>query len=250
MGDGMSSAVGSPAVRYWIADRAPRARAPRKPAAQRDAWLRVRYTTAVPDDLSLTQQQLRSAQGGNAEALERLFARYLPRVRAMIGARIGHTARQMLDADDLVQETLRDALLGLQGIDAASEGLFAHWLARSIENNVRDALRRGRAQKRGGDRVRRFADLEQTLSDSLFPDQQAAVSQVLRGQELEDRIEQKLLDLGARYREVIVLRAYGGLTFREVAEAMGLPSENTANVLFLRARTRLAELLDWPSAPS
>lgn len=203
--------------------------------------------TRVPEDLSLTQQQLRAAQGGDAEALDRLFARYLPRVRAMVGAHVGRTVRQMLDVDDLVQETLRDALLGLQQVDAASEGLFAHWLASSIENNVRDALRRHRAQKRGGDRVRRFADLDQTLSDSLFPDQQAAVSQVLRGRELEERIEQKLLDLGTRYREVISLRAYGGLSFREIATAMGLPSENTANVLFLRARARLAELLDSPS---
>jgi len=198
----------------------------------------------MADELALTQQQLRAAQAGDTAALDGLFARYLPRVRAMVAARIGHTARQMVEIDDLVQETLRDALLGLQSLDADTDGLFAHWLARSIENNVRDALRRGRAQKRGGALVRRFADLERTLSDSLFPDRELAVSQVLRGQELEELIERKLLQLGERYREVIALRVRGGLSYREIAAAMGLPSENTANVLFLRARSRLAELLD------
>jgi RNA polymerase sigma factor (sigma-70 family) len=197
----------------------------------------------MPEELDQTQQQLRAAQGGDAQALDSLFARYLPRVRAMVAARIGRTLHQLTEIDDVVQETLRDALLGLQRIDASSEGLFAHWLARCVENNLRDALRRGRAHKRGGGRLQRFADLEQSLSASLFPDRQLPLTQVLRGQELEERIERSLLQLGARYREVIVLRVRGGLDYREIATAMALPSENSANVLFLRARKRLADLL-------
>ena len=202
----------------------------------------------MPDDLGLTQQQLRAAQNGDAQALEAMFARYLPRVRGMVAARIGHTLRQLTEIEDLVQETLRDALLGLQRIDAASEGLFAHWLATSVENNLRDVLRRERAQKRGGGRLQRFADLEQSLSESLFPGRELSLSPVLDARELEDRVEQQLLRLGARYREVIVLRVRGGLDYREIAAAMGLPSENTANVLFLRARKRLMELVERPPA--
>jgi RNA polymerase sigma-70 factor, ECF subfamily len=202
----------------------------------------------MTSDLGLTQQQLRAAQNGCAQALEAMFARYLPRVRGMVAARTGRTLRQLNELDDLVQETLRDALLGLQRIDAASEGLFAHWLATCVENNLRDALRRQRAQKRGGGRQQRFADLEQSLSESLFPDGKLSLSQVLDARELEDRIEQQLLRLGARYREVIVLRVRGGLDYREIAETMGLPSENTANVLFLRARKRLMELVEGPAA--
>jgi DNA-directed RNA polymerase specialized sigma24 family protein len=44
------------------------------------------------------------------------------------------------------------------------------------------------------------------------------------------------------YREVICLRAYCRMSYREIAKAMGLPSEKTASVLFLRAR---AELRKW-----
>lgn len=194
--------------------------------------------------LDLTQRQLRSAQDGDRSALEALFARYLPRVRAMVAARMGRTLRGLADLDDLVQETLQDALLGLRQIDQRNEGLFAHWLARCVENNLRDLLRRGQAAKRGGGKAHAFADLEQSLSESLFPGRELSVSQVVQGRELEERVEAGMLQLGARYREVIVLRVHGGLGFREIAEVMGLPSENTANVLFLRARQRLRELLE------
>lgn len=197
----------------------------------------------MPDELALTQRQLRAAQTGDRPALEALFARYLPRVRAMAAARIGRTLRQMTDIDDLVQETMRDALLGLERIDTGSNGLFAHWLARCVENNVRDALRHNGAARRGRGTARRFADLDQTLSESLFPGRELAASELAREREMEERIERTLLRMGARYRDVLVLRARGGLDYREIAAVMDLPSENTANVLFLRARKRLAELL-------
>jgi len=198
--------------------------------------------------LDLTRRELCAAQAGDAEALETLFARYLPRVRAMVAARMGRTPRQMVDVEDLVQETLQDALLALQAIDPRSEGLFAHWLARCVENNVRDALRRQGAARRGGGQTRRFADLDRSLSESLFPGRELALSQVLQGRELEERIDEALARLGARYREVIVLRARCGLSHEEVAEAMQLRRANTANVLFLRARARLREVLDGGEA--
>ena len=197
----------------------------------------------APDDLGLTRRELRAAQDGDRAALAALFERYLPRVRAMVAARAGRTLRQLDDVDDLVQETLQDALLGLQQIDPRSEGLLAHWLARCVENNLRDRLRRDGAARRGGGGTRRFADLEQSLSESLFPGRELALSQVLQGRELEERIEHALLQLGARYREVLVLRVRCGLSHAEVAAAMELPSENTANVLFLRARARLRQVL-------
>ena len=40
------------------------------------------------DDLSLTAAQVRAAQGGDREAVEQLFARYLPRVTRIVAARI------------------------------------------------------------------------------------------------------------------------------------------------------------------
>jgi RNA polymerase sigma-70 factor (ECF subfamily) len=195
-------------------------------------------------ELSSTCQEVRAAQGGDGGALDRLFARYLPRVRAMVAARTGRLQRECAEIEDLVQETFRDAIVGLRQIDHASEGMFVAWLARCVENNVRDQARRGLAQKRGGGKVKPFAALQTSLSESLFAGREDPASQVARGKEAEERIERALLALGPRYREVIALRVHGELSYREIAAAMGLPSENTANVLFLRARARLQQVLE------
>lgn len=196
-------------------------------------------------DLGLTQVEIQAAQGGDGQALDNLFARYMPRVRAMVAARIGRLQRDCGDLDDLVQETFKDAVVGLQQLDHESEGMFVHWLSRCIENNVRDQLRRDRALKRGAGKVRPMAALRTTqLSESLFAGNESPPSQIARGKEAEEQIEAAMLTLGPRYREVIALRVHGELSYKEIAKAMNLSSENTANVLFLRARARLAEVLE------
>ena len=48
----------------------------------------------------------------------------------------------------------------------------------------------------------------------------------------------KVHDLQEPYREVILLRAYGGLSFREIAEVMG-KTENWARVTFYRGKEQL-----------
>lgn len=196
-------------------------------------------------DLSLTQKQIHAAQQGDETGLEDLFGRYLSRVRAMVAARMGQTLREFAELEDIVQETFQDVLLGLQHIDQQSEGTFVCWLARCVENNIRDQHRRQSALKRGAGRVRVFASLgESRLSESLFAGREDPASQVAQGRELEERLERAMLALGDRYREVILLRVHGDLSYREIAETMDLPSENTANVLFLRARSRLQEILE------
>ena len=48
----------------------------------------------------------------------------------------------------------------------------------------------------------------------------------------------KVHDLAEPYREVILLRAYGGLSFREIGEVMG-KTENWARVTFYRGKEKL-----------
>jgi DNA-directed RNA polymerase specialized sigma24 family protein len=69
------------------------------------------------------------------------------------------------------------------------------------------------------------------------PDQPARTDQT------ETRLETELRSLKSAYREVICLRAYCGMPYRRIADAMGLPSEATAKVLFLRARAELRNRL-------
>ena len=139
---------------------------------------------------------------------------------------------------------MRLAIAGLQRFEYRSEGAFRHWLATCVENAIRKAVRFQGAARGGRRQVQRVADLASTrLAESLFPDGGPGVSAAARGREDEERVEAAMLQLSPRYREVIALRVHGELSHREVAAAMGLPSENTANALFLRARQKLSRIL-------
>ena len=196
------------------------------------------------DPLAQTAEQVRAAKAGSNSALDELFTRYLPQVRAIVAARLGKRLRELADQDDLVQEAMRAAIAGLDRFEHRTEGSFRQWLAVCVQNAMRKEARRLNADKRGAGRVQRMADLDQTrLAESLFQAVGPGVTEQARAHETEERIEQALLELAPRYREIIVLRVHGELSYLEIAEAMNLPSGDTANTLFLRARQKLRRLL-------
>lgn len=183
-------------------------------------------------DFATTGTMVRRAQAGDRTAMEDLFARYLPRVRRIVASRLGRPVAELHEVDDLVQESMLDAVRALDRLELKSEGAFCHWLATIVGNNVRDAARR-----------RRTGGAAAPLHESIFAGDETSPSQVAQRRESEAAIERAMLQLGERYREVINLRSFCGMSYREIAEHMRLPSENTANVLFLRARKRLEQLL-------
>ena len=151
----------------------------------------------------------------------------------------------VIELEDMVQESMRLAIASLDSFEHRTEGSFRNWLAACVENAIRNEARKHDAIKRGAGKVQRIADLAHTrLAESLFPDRTPGVSQAARDREDEERIEAALLRLAPRYREVIALRVHGEMSHREIAEAMGLPSENTANALFVRARRKLVRALE------
>ena len=84
----------------------------------------------APDgSLVVTQELLRLAKAGDADALETLMARYLPRLVRWASGRLPPYARSLFDTSDLVQETMLQTLTGLEGIEvearAASRPMFA-----------------------------------------------------------------------------------------------------------------------------
>jgi len=191
-------------------------------------------------DFSLTRDQVRAAQAGDDAALNDLFRRYLPRVTRLVAARLGKQWGELANEEDLVQESFIDALKALREGKLTTDADFCNWMATCVQNNIRDQFRRAHAGKRDRKKVRRQADMSESfLTETILGADEATPSQVALARETEDRLEEGLQGLSPVYREVISLRAYCGMSYRQVAETMGLPSENTANVLFLRARAEL-----------
>lgn len=197
------------------------------------------------DKLAQTAIQVQAANDGSSTAMESLFERYLPQVRSIVAARMGLKLHAVIELEDLVQESMCLAIGSLDRFEHRTEGSFRSWLAACVENAIRNEARKHDAIKRGAGKVQRIADLAQTrLAESLFPDGTPGASQAARDREDEEQMEAALLQLAPRYREVIALRVHGEMSHREIAEAMGLPSENTANALFVRARRKLLRILE------
>ena len=195
-------------------------------------------------ELAATVLLVAAAQQGDRQALETLFERYLPRVRRIAAVRLGKTAAQFAELEDVVQDSLTEAFRALASFEHQSDGGFCNWLARCVENNVTDLVRRGQAQKRGAGRVQRRADLASGSWSSALPGKEPTPSQAAGAHELDEQIERAILRLKPNYREVIILRTACGMSAREVAAEMGLATPEDAQKLFERARQRLAALLE------
>ena len=196
-------------------------------------------------ELNKTVCLVQAAQEGDNQALEDLFARYLPRVRRIVALRMGRHLHAFAEVEDIVQQALLKAFTRLKTFEHRSEGSFRYWLARLVQDEIVACARRGGAKKRGGGRVRRFRDYpSQALSESFFPAQGPSPSSVVHAREREQQIEAALLSMPQHHREVIILRQFCGLSYKEIVEAMGFRQEESARKAWYRALQKLKKALN------
>ncbi len=198
----------------------------------------------MDSSLDTTLRLVRDAQGGDERALDDLFRRYLPRTRRIVACRMGWRLRQLEEHEDIVQATLLRVFQGLDRFEARTEGSFRHWVASCVECTIRNAVRDSRRMKRGGGKVRRWSELaNESVSGIMFAAGSPTASAIAQASEAEERIERALLELPDRYREVIVLRDLCGMSYAEVAEAIGAEREATVRQVHVRAVQKLKDLL-------
>jgi len=178
-----------------------------------------------------TLSLLTRARAGDEEALNDLFARYLPVLRRWASGRLPRWARDVSDTHDLVQETLLQTFKKIDAFDHRGEGALQAYLRQAVMNRIRDELRRA---------DRRPAPL---ALDSAAPDPGLSPLEAAIGTEVVDRYEAALDRLSADERELIVARVELGMTYAELAQATGKPSSDAARMAVGRALVRLAEEL-------
>lgn len=159
------------------------------------------------------------AQAGDDEAFGRLVELHQARVHATL-AKITHDRDLALD---LTQEAFIRAWEELDGFERRSA--FSTWLYRIAVRLAYDALRR--------DRLRAASSATDVLPDPApSADERAAAgddAEVLR---------RRVRELPEMQRAVVTLRAWNGLSYREIAEVLGT-TEGSARVSFHHAITRL-----------
>lgn len=180
--------------------------------------------------LVLTQELLRQAKAGDAEALGALMARYLPRLQRWAAGRLPPWARSLFDTSDLVQETLLQTLRGLDGIEVRGPGGFQAYVRQAVLNRIRDQIRWSRRRPGG--------EVPEDLHDRAPSPLERAV-----GAELLDRYERALSTLREGDRELLHLRIELDFDYAEIMTMTGQPSPDAVRVAVRRALDRLAEAM-------
>jgi RNA polymerase sigma-70 factor, ECF subfamily len=180
------------------------------------------------DNAETSQELLRRARDGNAEARDRLYERYLPSLCRFASGRLPVGARDLVETGDVVQEVAIRALNRLDDFSPEHPGALMAYLRQAILNRIRDEARRARRHPMGAE----------PASDP--PDRGASPVEVAIGREAEQRYEAALARLEPRDREAIIARIELGLDYEQAAEALGKPSADAARMQIARALLRLA----------
>lgn len=191
----------------------------RKPAG--DAGIDAASTIEL---LALVKEQQ------SEEAVNVLFGRYLPRITRWARGRLPRYARNMLDTDDLVQDTVFQTLKRLQSFEVRHEGALQGYLRTAVVNRIRDEVRR--ASRHPG---------AQSLHEDGHIDGAASPLEEAIGGQAVARYERAMEKLSEDERQAIVLRVELQLPYAQIAEEMRKPSPDAARMAVARALVRLAE---------
>lgn len=182
-----------------------------------------------------TVDLLPRARDGSSGALEELFRRYLPRVRAVVRLRLGAGVRSAFDSTDLVQEVLAEAVRLLDRFEDRGQGSFIAWLAQIAQYRIGAHARYLAARPALG--------APEPEPHQVGPAADPSPSQDLIQAERTELVEEAVRALPELDRRVVIERAYVGVTWEEVARACELPSPEAARARFSRAKQKLGALL-------
>lgn len=180
--------------------------------------------------LDATVEILARAQQGDAEAVNLLFSRYLPPLRRWARGRLPQYARDLLETEDLVQETLVHAFKRLNSFEMRHDGALHAYLRQAVINRIRDEVRR--AQRRPA---------PEELEPEQHTDDTASPLEVAIGSQAVERYESALSRLRDEDRQAVVARVELGLSYAEVAQALGKSSPDAARMAVARALVKLAQ---------
>ncbi len=184
---------------------------------------------------------IKLAQAGDLEAFRRLVERHQRRAFAVAVSLV----RNDDDARELVQEAFLRAFKGLARFQ--NDSAFFTWLYRILANLSIDL-----ARKAGGNPVPFQGTVqEERLAASEVEDLElpfhgsvdgADPLDILRRREIAARLQAAFDTLPSYHRAVIVLRELEGLSYEEIAEALGVSKGTIMSRLF-HARRKLQRAL-------
>jgi RNA polymerase sigma-70 factor (ECF subfamily) len=166
---------------------------------------------------------------GQTECFTVLMDRHLATIRR----RIGSMVRNAADADDLLQEVLLKVWRHLATF--RSESSFRTWMTRVAINEALQSFRR----EQRSPLCQAFGDFDTFASPSELPLQSLTRAETAR------IVRKAVVDLPAKYRQVMILREFEQLSTREIAQSLhsSIPAVKTR---LFRGRLMLQAALERP----
>ena len=178
------------------------------------------------------------AQAGDAEAFSTLARAYERRIFVLAL----HHARDRHDAEDLSQEVWLKAFRAIKSF--RGESSFYTWLRQIMINTF---LNERRTPRFGGAQVVELDAWEASRRDAAhnsgsLPARSRGLEETVEQQFLVTRVLDALGELTAQQRLIFLLKHHEGMTYEEIAAAIGCSTGTTKKALF-RAVLKLREQL-------
>lgn len=170
-------------------------------------------------------------RNGDEKAFEEIVQRYQRQVASILYLTLGSRK----DVEDLTQDVFVRVYNSLRRVNVEST-LFS-WIYRVAVNIAIDEVRKRK--------IRRVVSLDFLMepgSSDFQPEDPAKASDRVLATEKQETVLAALRRLSPSHRVVIVLREYEDLSYREIAETLGI-SEQAVKSRIFRAREELQKLL-------
>jgi RNA polymerase sigma-70 factor (ECF subfamily) len=203
----------------------------------------------VLPDSAETQQLLRQARAGDAEAVDQLFTRHRAYVGQFVRLRLDPRLRARVDPSDVVQEAQLEAARRLDSFLRQPPMPFRLWL-RQLAGDRLLMLRRyhlGAARRAVHREVVLPEESSLVLARQLLA-REATPSQHADQREMAQRVGRAVAQLPEADREILLMRTFEGLSFEEVAYTLGIDPA-AARKRHGRALLRLHKILSEGGLP-
>ena len=171
------------------------------------------------------EQIVERALTGDAEAFGEIVSRWERRIFALAYGMLGREE----DARDATQETFLAAFRNLRGF--RGEAKVSSWLHRIAVNQCITRQRRAKVRNEAA-----IEDEEEKHASSFASPLELSPSRLVEGRESIDAVRRAVNSLPLDLRQVVLMKEFEELTFREIAEALDLPLSTVKSRLYTAMR--------------
>jgi RNA polymerase sigma-70 factor (ECF subfamily) len=169
---------------------------------------------------------------GNEEALSTLIKRHESRIYGFIYSKISD--RDI--SNDIFQDTFIKVIKTLKSNSYNEEGKFLPWVMRISHNLIIDHFRRNK-------KMPLFRETEEFSIFSIMSDDSPTIENKIIADQVEMDIKKLIEELPLDQKEVLVMRMYQDMSFKEISEITGV-SINTSLGRMRYALMNLRKVID------